>query len=142
MPDTSRELPFIDEHSREVAASAEAAWDAVNHVVRRSFSGQAKSAVARVLCCTETELTGFRVAASRPPEVLELQGRHRFSAYELNFYVESLGPERSRVRAETRATFPGLAGRAYEAAVMGSRGHVAAVNSLLGATAARAERAR
>ncbi|MGI8579868.1 MAG: hypothetical protein ACR2K9_04890 [Solirubrobacteraceae bacterium] len=142
MPDTSRELPFIDEHSREVAASAEAAWDAVNHVVRRSFSGPAKSAVARALGCTETELVGFRIAVARPPEILALQGRHRFSSYELNFRIESLGPDQSRVKAETRAAFPGLAGRAYKTAVIGTRGHVVAVNSLLGAIAARAERPR
>ncbi len=140
MPDTPRELPFIDEHSREVDAPAEAAWDAVDHVVRRSFSGHAKSAVARVLGATQTELAGFRIATSRAPEILGLKGRHRFSAYELNFRVEALAGNRSVVRAETRAAFPGLAGRAYEAAVIGTSGHVVAVNSLLGAIATRAER--
>ncbi len=142
MPDPLRELPFIDEHSREINASAEAAWDAVNDVVRRAFSGQAKSAIARVLGCTETELVGFRIATARSPEILGLKGRHRFSSYELNFRIESLCPERSRVKAETRAAFPGLAGRAYKAAVIGTRGHVVAVNGLLGAIAARAERPR
>lgn len=142
MPDTSPELPFIDEHSREVEASAAAAWDAANHVVRRSFSGQAKSAVARVLGATQTELVGFRITTAHPPEILGLSGRHRFSAYELNFRVESLANNRSIVKAETRAAFPGLAGRAYKAAVIGTRGHVVAVNSLLGAIATRAERAR
>jgi hypothetical protein len=142
MPNAPLELPFIDEHSREVAAPAGATWAALNHVVRRSFSGRAKSAVAWVLGATRTELVGFRVAASHSPQILELRGRHRFSAYELNFRVEPKDGGKSLVRAETRATFPGLAGRAYKAAVIGTRGHVVAVNSILAAIAARAERPR
>jgi hypothetical protein len=43
------------------------------------------------------------------------------------------------VRAETRAAFPGLQGRAYRALVIGTRGHVLAVRRLLRAVKARAE---
>jgi hypothetical protein len=135
-------LPFIDEHTHEVTASAEATWAALNHVVRRSFSGRAKRVTARALGATKTELVGFRIVTPHPPEILKLRGQHRFSRYELNFRVEPTDAGRSVVTAETRAAFPGLTGRLYKAAVIGTRGHVLAVNGLLNAIAARAERAR
>ena len=68
-----------------------------------------------------------------------LEGEHRFSRYALIFRLEALPGERSRVRAESRAAFPGLHGRAYRALVIGTRGHVVAVNRLLRAVRARAE---
>ena len=69
-----------------------------------------------------------------------LEGEHRFSRYALIFHLDPLPGGRSRVRAETRAAFPGLRGRAYRALVIGTRGHVLAVKRLLRAVRARAER--
>jgi len=45
-----------------------------------------------------------------------------------------------RLRAETRARFPGGAGRLYRAAVIGTRGHILVTMRLLEAVKRRAER--
>ncbi len=143
-------LPFIDEHSRTVDASAEETWESLRRVATGSFSNKPTGVVSKLLGCEETEavgergtegstIPGFRVTASDPPRELALSGRHRFSRYELIFRVEPQGSERSRVSAQTRAVFPGLAGSAYRAAVIGSRGHVLVTTGLLRSVAADAE---
>ena len=48
---------------------------------------------------------------------------------------------RTRLRAETRADFPGVKGEAYKTMVIRTRGHVLVTRRLLGATKRRAERA-
>ena len=60
-----------------------------------------------------------------------LDGRHRFSTYAVIFRVEAVGHDRTRLHAESRASFPGPAGRAYRLLVVGSGGHVVAVRRLL-----------
>jgi hypothetical protein len=83
---------------------------------------------------------GFIVTRSVPPAVLALMGEHRFSRYALIFRItESLaGPV--RLSAETRAEFRGGRGRAYRALVIGTRGHVLAVHSMLRSVRRGAER--
>lgn len=61
---------------------------------------------------------------------LALQGTHRFSRFALIFSIDRLGSHRSRLRAETRAVFPG-AGLLYRSIVIGTRGHVVAVRRML-----------
>jgi hypothetical protein len=76
-----------------------------------------------------------------PPQAvwrLLLEGSHRFSRYELHFNIEEAQNGASLLAAETRAEFPGLAGTLYEAAVIGTRGHVIVVKRLLGLVARRA----
>ena len=46
----------------------------------------------------------------------------------------------TRLGAETWAEFPGIHGRAYRAAVIGTRGHVVAVRRILAAVKRGAER--
>ena len=82
-------------------------------------------------------MPGFHVVAAEAPSLLALVGRHRFSTYALTFRVDALDDGRSRLRAETRASFPGLGGRLYRLAVIGSRGHVVAVRRMLAAVRAR-----
>lgn len=77
-------------------------------------------------------LPGFEVADARAPELLALAGRHRFSRYRLVFELDEVEPGRTRVRASTWAAFPGLAGHAYRALVIGTRGHRLAVRRILG----------
>lgn len=143
-------LPFIDEHSRVIGASPEATWSAVRDIATGAFSNGSTSAVSKLLGCEETEATGergtagstipgFRLESSAAPRELGLSGRHRFSRYELNFRVEPQDGGRSRVSAETRAVFPGLAGKAYRTAVIGTRGHVLVTTNLLRSIARRAE---
>ena len=145
-------LPHVDEHSVEIDADAGAAWAALGRTVERSFSGGATPRVARLLGCRDTAaagprplvagaaVPGFHVAAAVPGEELALAGDHRFSDYALIFRFEPAGEGRTRLRAETRARFPGLKGRTYRTLVIGTRMHVLVTRRLLGAAKARAER--
>jgi hypothetical protein len=144
-------LPPIDEHEIRVAAPAQAAWGALLPTVAGSFGGRASGAMARALGCAETEakgdlrhpggtLPGFVVARVVPPVLLALLGSHRFSRYALVFRIDAMADGTSRVRAETRAEFPGAKGRAYRALVIGTRGHALLVKSMLRAIRRRAER--
>ena len=146
-------LPFIDEHSREIDASPDRAWRALPGASAGGRPDRGSSRIARILGCEQSGVSGtpgevgstvpgFRVARSEPPRELALEGRHRFARYELLFRVDDLGRGRSRVRAETRALFPGARGSAYRALVIGSRGHVAATRRMLGGVARRAEGGR
>jgi hypothetical protein len=54
------------------------------------------------------------------------------------FTLEPLEGARCQLRAETRAAFPGLAGRGYRALVIVTRGHLLVVLSMLAAVRARA----
>jgi hypothetical protein len=137
-------LPFIDAYEVAVNAPPEAAWDAVATALPR-IGGRAGPAFARLVGCSEPDadfpraIVGFRVARERPA-VISLQGEHRFSSYSLRFLVEP-GPEATILRAETRAVFPGPAGRVYRALVIGTGGHIVIVRRMLTAIKRRAERA-
>src|SRR5262245_20172820 len=122
------ELPFIDEHTRHIDAPAGVVWDALLRVLRRAMGGG--GAFARVLGCDpsrgtpdfagqiEETLPGFRVVEVEPRRRLALHGRHRFAEYRLTFVLDG-----SELHAETHAAFPGVRGRLYRAAVIGSGAH-------------------
>jgi hypothetical protein len=74
------------------------------------------------------------------PAVLALEGEHRFSRYGLVFRLEPTKDDQTLLRAETRAQFPGITGRAYRTLVIDTRGHVLVVNRILNAVRRRAER--
>jgi len=145
-------LPHVDEHSTPIEASPEATWDALLRVLDGSFSSPRTARVARLLGCADvaaagprplsagSAFPGFHVAAAERPGELELLGRHRFSDYALIFRLDDLGGGKTRLRAETRAEFPGVKGRLYRAMVIGSRVHVLVTRRLLGAVRQRAER--
>jgi hypothetical protein len=126
-------LPHVDEHALVVAAGREATWTALLRVVEGTVSAGAAPRFARILGCADTAaagprpltegsaLPGFHVASAERPAELALAGRHRFSDYALIFQLEELGPERTRVRAETRAEFPDLKGAIYKGLVIGTR---------------------
>lgn len=142
-------LPFVDEHSSEIAAGPEAVWEALLRVTERSFGSARTGRVARLLGCADTTASGprplaagsafpgFHVDAAERPRELALAGSHRFSDYALTFRLDRLGEGRTRLRAETRAVFPGLKGAVYRALVIGSRGHVLLTRRLLGAVQRR-----
>ena len=143
-------LPFVDERSVEVGSDAAAAWDAVGQVMGGDAESRAVGVAVRLLGCREQSATGspiedgstfpgWRVVEAERPSELAYEGEHRFARYRLAFHVDDLGPDRARVRAETRAAFPGAVGSAYRAMVIGSRGHVLAVRRMLGAIRRRAE---
>ncbi|WP_419993183.1 hypothetical protein [Streptomyces boninensis] len=150
-------LPYVDEHATVAEAGPEEVWKALGEVVDRAFSSAAGGRFARLIGAKDgapagprplaegSVVVGFRVTSADPGRELVLEGRHRFSAYALTFRLDALDPEdspRTRLRAETRAVFPGVAGRAYGMAVVGTRGHVLVVRRLLRDVRGRAERAR
>ena len=130
------ELPYIDEHVLRIDAPVDVVWTALVKVLRHAMGGSAP--MARILGCDPAQgtpefagrpgeaLPGFRVAEARPGRRLVLRGRHRFSSYALTFVLED-----GCLRAQTHAAFPGLLGRLYRAAVIGSGGHRIVTRRLL-----------
>jgi hypothetical protein len=149
---TESRLPFVDELSVDIEASSEAAWEALLHVIGRSFDSPRTGRVARLLGCADVDpsgprplapgsaLSGFHVEAAEPGRELALAGSHRFSDYALTFRLDELDSDRTLLRAETRATFPGLKGSTYRTLVIGTRGHVLVTRRLLSAVKRRAQR--
>ena len=143
------ELPHVDEHSLDVDAPPEAAWAAVLAVLRAGFGSPAARRIAAALGCDPrttaqwerpgvgSTVPGFRIVTAEPPRLLVVAGRHRFSRYGIVWRIEPAGAG-SRVRAETRATFPGPHGALYRLAVIGSGGHVVVTRRLLARVARRA----
>jgi len=129
-------LPYIDEHRMTVGATPEQTWAALMATARRYLSPAPRLFVA--LWRLEPE-SGFAIAEEIAPRRLALRGHHRFSRYELAF---ELDPAAAGVtlRARTSAVFPGIAGRAYRALVIGSGGHRIVVRRILRDIARRAER--
>jgi hypothetical protein len=143
-------LPHVDDHSIEVAAGADRTWEALVETLPRAFdSGLARRGAALLGTAHRraqgepsvigSTLPGFVVARSVRPAILALLGQHRFSRYALVFLIDELDSGHSRLRAETRAEFPGVRGRIYWALLNTSRGHVRSVRRILKAVSRRAE---
>ncbi len=143
-------LPFVDEHETTIAAPIGDVWEALEATVGGFASRRGGASVARALGCEHTEPSGDRgrIGSTTPgfivtravrPSVLALMGAHRFSCYALVFRLTDNLDGTVRLAAETRAEFPGRAGTAYRLAVIGTRGHVLATNSILRAVRRRAE---
>ncbi|MFI6490085.1 hypothetical protein [Streptomyces sp. NPDC050564] len=138
-------LPYVDEHATVIAAGADDVWRTLGETLDRSFSRPGAAGYARLVgsapCAASgprplaegSTIPGFRVVAAVPGRELVLKGSHRFSSYALIFRLEQVGPGRSRLRAETRAAFPGLAGGLYRRLVIGTGGHLVGMRRLLSA---------
>jgi hypothetical protein len=145
------QLPYLDEHTTAIAAGIDDVWLVLIETLDRTFSRIHATSYARAIRCADptasgprplaegSTIPGFRVAAATPGSELVLEGRHRFSTYALIFRLEQVNAGRSRLRAESRAAFPGLAGRVYRLLVVGTGGHVIATRRLLSAIASRSE---
>lgn len=152
MPVASAHLPHVDEHSVQIGAGSQTTWEALLRVAEGSVSSSGAPTLSRLLGCADTAaagprplsagstLPGFHVAVAIPPEELSLSGSHRFSNYALIFRLDDLGEGDTRLRAETRAEFPGFKGSVYQALVIGTRMHVLVTRRILSATKRRAER--
>jgi ADP-ribose pyrophosphatase YjhB (NUDIX family) len=136
-------LPRIDEHAVTIDAPREVVWSAVAEVLERAGPRW----FAAALGCEDvaasgprpladgSELTGFHVTASHPPAELALAGRHRYSEYELVLRLDLVEGDRTRLRAETSASFPGELGAAYRALLMRGGLHAVMTRRLLAAIA-------
>lgn len=148
----SGELPYVDEHATTIAAGSDDVWHSLLETLDRSFSRSRVARYARIVGSADRKasgprplvqrstIPGFRVVAVDPGRELVLRGRHRFSSYALIFRLEHVGAGQSRLRAESRAAFPGLRGGVYRLVVISSGGHVRAMRSLLAAIRHDAER--
>jgi len=145
-------LPHIDEHVVDIASDPEAVWEALLRSVDGSFSSATTTRAARLLGCADVERSGprplartstfpgFHVENADRPHELAVAGSHRFSDYALIFRLEPLSADRTRLKAETRAVFPGLKGDVYRTLVIGTGAHVLMTRRLLGAVRRRVER--
>ncbi|MFG1669240.1 hypothetical protein [Streptomyces sp. Y7] len=104
-------LPFVDEHTTTVEATTDAVW----HQLGAMMNGS----------------RGFRVAVSIPGEELAYVGHHPFSTYALLFHLNETDRGHTRLRAETRARFPGRAGAVYRRLVIGTGAHALIVRRML-----------
>lgn len=145
------ELPRVDEHSVDVCAPPSVLWRSVAEIAEGTLCSGWATTASRLLGCRETAATGprplatgstlpgFSVEADEPDELVML-GRHRFSDYALIFRIDDLGDGNVRLRAESRAEFPGVSGSLYRAVVIGTCGHALLVNRLLHVVKSHAER--
>ena len=137
-------LPRLDEHATDIDAAADDVWtallrdagrDDVPALVgrRRPWSSGAPTP-APPGPVRSPRARPSRVSAwpawSRAPSWRSRAGTAA-PAYALVFRLERIDG-RTRLRAESRATFPGVAGGAYRLLVVGTGGHAAAVRRLLG----------
>jgi hypothetical protein len=149
MTQTSQ-LPYLDEHTTAIAADVEQVWPALIETLDRAFSRPFATGYARAVRCADhtasgprplaegSTIPGFRVTSATGSELI-LEGRHRFSIYALIFRLEPTAAGESRLRAESRAAFPGLTGRIYRLLVVGTGGHVVGVKRMLATIASRSE---
>ena len=136
------QLPYLDEQAVVVAAPPEAVWTAVLRTLAAGFGAPPARQAARLLGCDPpstsgwdrpgvgSTVPGFRVVTAQPPELLVVAGCHRFSRYGIVVRIEP-ATGGTRVRAESRAAFPGPHGALYRLGVVSSGGHVLAVRRLL-----------
>ena len=149
----SAPLPFVDEHTILIEADAEEVWWALAEALDRAFSRPAAVRYAKLVGCADhtasgprppveaaTTFPGFRTATAIPARRLTLLGRHRFSSYTLTFRLDEADPDRTRLRAETRATFPGPAGGLYRLLTLGTGIHARLTRGLLTTVRRQAER--
>ncbi|HEY0391238.1 MAG TPA: hypothetical protein VGC63_05970 [Solirubrobacterales bacterium] len=145
-------LPHIDEHSIAIEAPSGVTWEALLQAFGGSSRSQASTRGARLLGCADvaasgprplavgSTVPGFHVETAEDSRELALAGRHRFSDYALIFRLAEEDGGRTTLRAETRATFPGLRGRLYRAMVIGTRIHVLMTRRILASVKRGAER--
>jgi hypothetical protein len=120
-------LPHIDDHEVRIDAPVDAVYPVLRQYVD-TLGAKEGRLLARLLGTDPP--SGFRVAEEVPGRLVRLTGRHRFSRYQLLFELDEV-PGGTVLRARSYGEFPGLHGRAYRTAVIGTRGHALATRHLL-----------
>ncbi|WP_328836593.1 hypothetical protein [Streptomyces europaeiscabiei] len=149
----SAPLPFVDEQTILIEAHAGEVWWALAEALDWAFSRPAAVRYAQLVGCADhtaagprppvvgaTTFPGFRTATVIPARELTLLGRHRFSSYTWTFRLDEVEPGRVRLRAETRATFPGPVGGLYRLLALGTGTHARLTRGLLTTVRRQAER--
>ncbi len=124
---TVSELPHIDDHELRIDAPADVVYPVLREYV--DSIGAKEERVLALLLGTDPP-SGFEVVEEVPGRLVRLAGRHRFSRYQLLFELDDV-PGGTILRARSYGEFPGLRGRVYRAAVIGTHGHVLATRHLL-----------
>lgn len=144
-------LPRVDEHATTIAAEVGDVWRALGETLERSFGRPRSARYARLVGVADraasgprpldkgSAFPGFRVADVEPERKLVLVGRHHFSTYALVFRLAESQDGHTRLRAETRARFPGPGGALYRLLVISSGAHALLIGRLLTAIRQRAE---
>jgi hypothetical protein len=144
------QLPYIDEHATVIVATDDRVWSVLTDTLDQARGGIAS--FSRIVGCADfsasgprplaegSTIPGFRAVTVVPGSELVLVGRHHFSSYAIIFRLEQLSSSRSRLRAESRAAFPGVAGHVYRLLVIGTGGHTVAVRHMLAGIKRRSER--
>ncbi|WP_224760714.1 hypothetical protein [Salinibacterium sp. ZJ450] len=122
-------LPFVDEHMIRIDASRALVWAALRSHVESSLNLRDRHPLAWILG-TEPR-SGFAVDAAVPSELMRLIGRHRFSRYALTFVLSGTPKGPTLLRAQSCAAVPGLYGRMYRLAVIGTGCHRLATRHIL-----------
>jgi hypothetical protein len=147
------DLPYIDEHAKEIDASPQQVWRALLFTLGHGFpklpgwlitawglEQSTRTGNWDEKVSVGDAVPGFTVAEAAPAQLLALKGCHRFADYELRFEFRRAGSGATRLTAITSAAFPGLMGRLYRALVIGSGGHRVAVRRLLTSVERRSRR--
>lgn len=119
---SSDDLPYIDAHAITVDASPERVGQVLHDYIAHVLALGERTPFTRLLG-TEPR-AGFTVVEEVPGESLTMVGRHRFARYRLAFEIVPGLQGDSQLRILTFAAFPGLKGRLYRTAVIGSGAHV------------------
>ncbi|WP_208322685.1 hypothetical protein [Salinibacterium sp. ZJ454] len=122
-------LPFVDEHVIRIDASRALVWAALRNHVESSLNLGDRHPLVWILG-TEPR-SGFAVNAAVPSEFMRLIGRHRLSRYSLTFVLSGTPKGPTLLRAQSCAAFPGLFGRIYRLAVIGTGSHQLATRHIL-----------
>lgn len=132
---TEEQPAYVDTHAVDVAAGPAETWLSLRGYVDRVLTNP--GGILRRVLGTDPP-AGFAADRVVEGERLELVGRHRFARYRLVFTVAA-GDAGTELAALTYADFPGVRGRAYRAAVIGTGLHVVATRRMLDRVRRRAE---
>ncbi len=122
---------YVDKHSRLLpGVPPERAYAAARSYAERLTRTPTGVLAAFTRLWGTEPASGFAIVDEQPPSVVTLAGRHRFSRYEMDLRVDQ-AVDGSVVTVVTLADFPGVRGAVYRTALMGSRGHVLAVERML-----------